>query len=72
MKALVGNNFRLGVMASPLTPALSRWERESGIQPYHKRTRSFRRTLTDFLPLPAGEGRGKGNARTTTPTYFLN
>ncbi len=40
--------------AFPLTPALSLGERENGIQPHQYPTRSTRRTLADFPPLPAG------------------
>ena len=59
-RPMAGENFLLESDAVSLTPALSRWERETGIQPRQCRTRSARRTLTDFLPLPAGEGRGEG------------
>ena len=54
-----------------LTPALSLGERGNGIQPHHKWTRSFRQTLTDFLPLPEGEGRGEGG-RPNTQTANLS
>ena len=46
--------------ALSLTPALSHWEREHGIQPHCHLARSIRGTLADFLPLLAGEGRGEG------------
>ena len=48
------------LVAFSLTPALSRWERERGIQPHFYPARSIHRTRADFLPLPAGEGWGEG------------
>jgi len=43
-----------------LTPALSRWEREERTPSSADQNATAPRTLTDFLPLPAGEGRGEG------------
>ena len=49
--------------ALSLTPALSRWEREKGSQIFDNRKRfRFVELLTAVLPLPAGEGRGEGEA----------
>ncbi len=47
----------------PLTPALSRREREERIPLPANRNATALRALTDFLPLPAGEGRGEGERR---------
>ena len=44
----------------PLTPALSLRERERRIPLSADRDATALRALADFLPLPAGEGRGEG------------
>ena len=57
----LGIHHPLGeVVAFSLTPALSRWERENGLQPHCHPAHLTRRTLADFLPLLGGEGRGEG------------
>jgi len=67
----------------PLTPALSRREREGRIPLPVDRDAAALRALTDFPPLPAGEGRGEGErgAQTRaapstppapTPTFSLS
>ncbi len=56
-------------VAFPLTPALSRWERENCFQLFGKSTAGFCSMTLEFLghlqrlsPLPKGEGQGEGEA----------
>ena len=51
----------------PLTPALSRREREGRTPLPADKNATALRALTDFLPLPAGEGRGEGERRELQP-----
>ncbi len=67
-------NWIVDSSASALTPALSRWERENGTQPHLDSTRQAQRKLANFPPLPAGEGRGEGEApiKQTAPSPGLS
>jgi hypothetical protein len=47
----------------PLTPALSRREREERTPPFANSNAKALQALADFLPLPEGEGRGEGKGR---------
>ena len=55
----------------PLTPALSLRERERRTPLPADRDAAALRALTDFLPLPAGEGRGEGERRVVQPPRSL-
>jgi len=56
----------------PLTPALSRRERENRIPRSADRDAAAVRALADFPPLPAGEGRGEGEGSTQAPQVMVS
>ena len=66
-------------IALSLTPALSRWEREKrslrfGITTaeFSRMTHKFYEPIQPLFPLPAGEGQGEGECRTSQDGYSFS